>query len=64
MSRSSTLSMSVLLTLEMQLINGALFLKANSLSYALLTPSTVIVPSLQQYMHHCNYTNQILALMF
>ena len=35
MSKSSALSMSVLLIFEMQLRNGALFLKANFLSYAL-----------------------------
>ena len=36
MSKSSALSMSLLLIFEMRLINGALFLKANSLSYASL----------------------------
>ena len=61
MSKSSALSMSVLLIYEMQLINGALFLKANFLSYALLFGSvTVIVPfktiyaSLESYRSDCN----------
>ena len=34
MSKSSAVSISVLLMLETQLINGALFLKSNFLSYA------------------------------
>ena len=45
MSSYSTLSMNVLLTLKMQLVKDALFLKDNILSYALLSESlTVIVP--------------------
>ena len=45
MSKSSALSISVLLIFEMQLINGALFLKANFLSYASsFALVTVIVP--------------------
>ena len=45
MSNSSALSISVLLTFEMQLINGALFLKADFLSYAsLFPPKTVTTP--------------------
>ena len=46
--------MSVLLISEMQETNGALFLKANFLSYALLSGfATVIVHYVpQQYMHH------------
>ena len=45
MSKSSALSVSVLLIFEMQLINGALFLKANFLSYASLFGFvTVIFP--------------------
>ena len=45
MPKSSALSISVLLIFEMQLINGALFLKANFLSYALLfIIVTIIVP--------------------
>ena len=44
MSKSSALSISVLLIFEMQLINGALFLKANFLSYASLSPAIVIFP--------------------
>ena len=39
MSKSSALSMSVLLIFEMQLINRTLFLKANFLSYALFLGS-------------------------
>ena len=43
--KSSALSISVSLIFKMQLINGALFLKANFLSYALLFGSvTVIIP--------------------
>ena len=45
MSKSSALSISILLIFEMQLINGALFLKANFLSYvASFGFATVIVP--------------------
>ena len=45
MSKSSALSVRVSLIFEMQLRNGALFLKANFLSYALLTGFvTVIFP--------------------
>ena len=53
-SKSSALSMNVLLIFAMQERNGALFLKANFLSYALLSGfATVIVPYVpQQYMHH------------
>ena len=45
MSKSSALSMSVLLIFEMQETNGALFFKVNPLSYASLSGSvTVIIP--------------------
>ena len=45
MSSYSALSMNVLLTLKMQLVKDALFLKDNFSSYALLSESlTVIVP--------------------
>ena len=45
MSKSSALSMSVLFIFEMQETNGALFLKANFLSYrTLFGLVTVIVP--------------------
>ena len=45
MSKSSALSINLLLIFEMQLINGALFLKANFLSYAALFVSvTLVVP--------------------
>ena len=45
MSKSSALPVSVLFIFEMQLINGALFLKANFLSTSLLFGSvTVIAP--------------------
>ena len=45
MSSYSALSMNVLLTLKMQLVKDALFLKDNFSSYALLCESlTVIVP--------------------
>ena len=45
MSKSSALSVSVLLIFEMQLTNGALFLSVNFLSYALLFGFvTVIFP--------------------
>ena len=45
MPKFSALSISVLLTLKKQLRNGALFLKANVLSYASLFASlTAIVP--------------------
>ena len=64
MSESSAFSMSVFLTFVMQLLNGALFLKANFLPYALLFDlARAIVPSVIN-MHHCNHTNHILALMF
>ena len=45
MSKSSALPVSVLLIFKMQLVNGALLLKANFLSYTLLFgPLTVIIP--------------------
>ena len=45
MSKSSALSISLLLIFEMQLVNGALFLKASSLLYASLSAlATVIFP--------------------
>ena len=53
MSKSSTLSISVLLIFEMQLVNDTLFLKVNFLSYASLSgfvsviyPLTTIYASL------------------
>ena len=50
MSKSSALSIRVLLIFEMQLIYGALFLKANFLSYASLFGfATVIFPSTRIY---------------
>ena len=49
-SKSSALSISVLLIFEVQLINAALFLKANYLSYTSSFGSvTVIVPSTTMY---------------
>ena len=49
-SKSSALSISVLLIFEIQLINAALFLKANYLSYASSFGSVrVIVPSTTMY---------------
>ena len=42
MSKSSALSISVLLIFEMQLINGGLFLKANSFSYAVTFVSVTL----------------------
>ena len=61
MSKSSALSIRVILIFEMQLINGALFLKANFLSYSVLFGSaTVIVPlttiyaSLLSQKPYCN----------
>ena len=48
--KSSALSTSALLIFVMQEINDALFLKANFLSYALLSGSvTVLVPSTAIY---------------
>ena len=56
MSKSSTLSISLLLIFEMQLVNGALFLKANFLSYpSLFAPSIVIVPLATIYVSHRMY---------
>ena len=59
MSNYSALSLTVLLIFKMQLAKGALFLKANFLSYALLFGfATVIVPlktihaSLQSHISH------------
>ena len=43
MSKSSAPSVSVLLIFEMQLINGALSLKANILSYASLFPRKTVM---------------------
>ena len=43
MPKSSALSISVLLIFEMQLVNGALFLKANFLSYASLSGFVTII---------------------
>ena len=55
MSKSSALSMSVLLIFEMQLVNGALFLKPNFLSYASLSEFvTVIFPLTTIYDNHIN----------
>ena len=52
MSKPSSLSISVLLIFEMQLRNGALFLGANFLSYALLFGFvTVIFPLTTIYPH-------------
>ena len=45
MSKSSELSISVLLIFEMQIINGALFLKANFLSYAAASGSVTDLKS-------------------
>ena len=45
MSKSSALSISILLIFEMQLIHGALFLKVNFLSYtSLFLLKTVMSP--------------------
>ena len=56
MSKSSALSISVLLIFEMQLRNSALFLSANFLSYALLFgfvtfifPVTIIYASVESH---------------
>ena len=50
MSKSSALSMSALLIFVMQLLNGALFLQANFLSYALsFGLATAIFPSTTKY---------------
>ena len=54
MSKSSVLSMNVLLIFEIQPINGALLSKANFLSYALLFGLLTLIAPLQQYMHQCN----------
>ena len=43
MSKSSALSISILLIFKMQLVNGALFLKANFLSYASLSRFATII---------------------
>ena len=43
MSKSSALSISVLLIFEMQLVNGGLFLKANFLSCASLFGSATVI---------------------
>ena len=43
MSKSSALSISVVLIFKMLLVNGALFLKANFLSYASLSGFTTII---------------------
>ena len=47
MSKSFALSISVLLIFKMQLVNGALFLKANFLSYASLSGFVTITFSLK-----------------
>ena len=46
MSKSSALSTSVLLIFEMELINGALFLKDNFLSYTALSGSAIVIAPL------------------
>ena len=46
MSKLSALSISVLLIFEMQIINGALFFKANFSSYSLLFGSATVIVSL------------------
>ena len=43
MSKYSESSMSVLLIFKMQLVKGALFLKTNFLSYALLFGSVIVI---------------------
>ena len=43
MSKYSALSMNVLLIFKIQLVKGALFLKANHLSYALLFGSVIVI---------------------
>ena len=43
MSKSSALSISVLLIFKMQLVNGALFSEANFLPYALLSGFVTII---------------------
>ena len=56
--------MSVSLIFEMQEINGALFLKANFLSYALLFGfATTIVPLTTIYAS-LNHINLIITLVF
>ena len=61
MSKSSALSISVLLVSKMQLVKGALFLSANFLSYTSLSGFvTIIFPLTTIYDH----TDLILTLMF
>ena len=69
LSKSSALSVSVLLIFEMQLINGALFLSANFLSYASLFGFvTVIFPLTTMYAspksHRFDLKIDVLNLIF
>ena len=60
MSKSSALSISVLLIFEMQLINGALFLKVNFLSYAsLFHLKTVIIPFTTIYVSRSSHRSDL-----
>ena len=61
-SRSSAFSTKVSLIFEVQLKSGALFLRANFLSYALLSGFVTFI--FQLHMHHYNHTDQILILGF
>ena len=63
-SRSSAFSTKVSLIFEVQLKSGALFLRANSLSYELLSGFVTFIFRLQIHMHHYNHIGQILALRF
>ena len=65
MSRSSALSIILLLIFDIHDPNGALFLKSSFLFLllSLFVPVTVIVP-LQQYMHHYSHINLILTFNF
>ena len=64
-SRFSTLSMSVLLIFEMELINGALFLNAKGLFLllSLLPPTTVIVLLTTIYASLKSHRSDVLNLI-
>ena len=64
MSKSSALSISVLLIFEMRLINGALFLSANFLSYASLFGFVTIIFPLTTIYASLIFSNHFLAPFF
>ena len=64
MSKSSALSISVLLIFEMRLINGALFLSANFLSNASLFGFVTIIFPLTTIYASLIFSNHFLAPFF